>query len=421
MNLLKKNYIAKLRDKINAIYDKRQLISYHKQLPVKVAELRQKPVIKVLFVLNELAVWKTEMLYLAMKRHPRFDVIIGLTISNENSPSKNMDEFLKLTNYLDDKGYKYVDLVPEMVRKVIKPDIVFYQKPYKGFVPGVVELENLPDCLSCFAQYAFNTLKKEWAVNSYLCLYSWLVFCENEETFHFSRQSPPLKGKNRLLTGLPFSDELMLPKKAFSDPWKSQNRIKKRIIWAPHYSISSKDGWLFYSTFLKNAEIMLSMAQKYKDYVQFAFKPHPLLANRLDCAWGREKRMAYYHQWETMENTQVSTGKYLDLFKYSDAMIHDSCSFTVEYHYTHNPVMYLLSEDVVHDDQMQFAKEAFDLHYKGTTAEDIEQFIQNVIKGVDPRKEERLGYYNRHLVPPHNKTACENIVNAILGEEEYKE
>ena len=29
--------------------------------------------------------------------------------------------------------------------------------------------------------------------------------------------------------------------------------------------------------------------------------------------------------------------------------------------------------------------------------------------------------YNEHLLPPHGKTACENIINAILGEAEYKD
>ena len=36
-------------------------------------------------------------------------------------------------------------------------------------------------------------------------------------------------------------------------------------------------------------------------------------------------------------------------------------------------------------------------------------------------KSEREHFYNKYLIPPHGKTACENIINAILGQEEYKD
>ena len=83
--------------------------------------------------------------------------------------------------------------------------------------------------------------------------------------------------------------------------------------------------------------------------------------------------------------------------------------------------MYLMRKhgrDVIYN---EFGQKAFDLHYKGVTKDDIEGFIRNVIKGVDPLKEKRERFYNEHLIPPHGKTACENIINAILGEAEYKD
>lgn len=35
------------------------------------------------------------------------------------------------------------------------------------------------------------------------------------------------------------------------------------------------------------------------------------------------------------------------------------------------------------------------------------------------RKQERESLFNNYLCPPNNKTASQNIINAILGEEEY--
>ena len=47
---------------------------------------------------------------------------------------------------------------------------------------------------------------------------------------------------------------------------------------------------------------------------------------------------------------------------------------------------------------------------------DIYSFILDVINGIDPLKEEKEKFYNDSLTPPNGKTACENIINSILGE-----
>ena len=101
-------------------------------------------------------------------------------------------------------------------------------------------------------------------------------------------------------------------------------------------------------------------------------------------------------------------------------MIHDCASFTIEYHYTLNPVLYLIKDEHHADCLNTFATKAFDLHYKASNKIEIEKFIQNVIEDKDPMRMKREQFYNECLLPPNGKTACQNIINAILGEEEYK-
>ena len=110
----------------------------------------------------------------------------------------------------------------------------------------------------------------------------------------------------------------------------------------------------------------------------------------------------------------------MGLFKYSDAMIHDCGSFKIEYLYANNPVMFLYKDEPPYDYTNWQTQKALLLHYRGQNKSDIESFIINVINGVDPLMEEREDFLNRYLTPPHGKTACENIINAILGEEEYQ-
>ena len=135
--------------------------------------------------------------------------------------------------------------------------------------------------------------------------------------------------------------------------------------------------------------------------------------------WGEEKTNDYYNRWATMDNTQIVEGDYLGLFKYSDAMIHDCVSFTIEYCYTKNPVMYLIKERDINSHRSElneFGQRAFDLHTHGCTKEQIKAFIQMVAEGKDDKKDQRVQYYNDSLLPPCGKSACENIINAILGQ-----
>ena len=156
------------------------------------------------------------------------------------------------------------------------------------------------------------------------------------------------------------------------------------------------------------------MAKKFEDKALFVFKPHPLLRIRLNLLWGKDKTDAYYLQWETMPNTSINEGEYVDLFLKSDAMIHDSGSFLTEYLYTHKPVMRTMNDVDPKTMYNDFALDVLDVYYKAYNELDIEQFIQNVIDGVDPMKEAREKFYKERLLPPNSKLPSENIINDII-------
>ena len=129
--------------------------------------------------------------------------------------------------------------------------------------------------------------------------------------------------------------------------------------------------------------------------------------------WGKERTDAYYKEWEDGENSTFVSGEYIDLFKSSDGMIHDSHSFTVEYLYVDKPVMFMTNYD--RESQCNaVGKRAFAAHYHGTTREDIQSFIEDVvIGGKDTMAEKRHQFYNDILVPPNGKSVAENIINEI--------
>ena len=374
----------------------------------KVAKMRQKPIINVAFVLADLGSWKTESLYIAMKSHPRFNPMI--IIHSKDDGNKKED----IIKYVEGNNYPYFFLNNnKSLRKVFKPEIIFYQQPYGygGEVKRHGILFNLQS-LFCYVRYAFNTLEYDKLYKTRLYECAWQVYYENEVGWKWLEKVLKNKGSNSVVTGLPITDTFLNGN--FANPWKKQNKEKKKIIWAPHHTISDKHD-LHYSTFLEFKDFMLEMADKYKDKVQFTFKPHPFLRNRLSYRWSTEQIDHYYSEWAKRDNTQIEEGEYVGLFMNSDAMIHDCGSFTVEYHYTTNPVLYIEKEKSHADNMNEFGLLAYNLHYKAHSKEDIENFILNVINGIDPLKNKRVDFFNKYLLPPNNNKACDNIINSILG------
>lgn len=403
-----------------------ELHHYRCKIPKLVKRIRAKEKIQVWFMLSDLSMWKTEELYKTMVDHPRFEPHIGTVLLTGDAASASTKKYKKLKDYLNYKHYQYKDVYIQNT-STIKADIIFYQQPYLGVIAPEVFFQNFinGNTLFCYANYALYSVscikENKFCIDSPLHRFSWQIYMENALTAEVGKLSV-IKGKNIVITGLPVQDTL-LKDTDNGNPWKPQTIHKKKIIFAPHHTIPTTDNLLNYSQFLEVADMMLVIAEKYKDKVQFAFKPHPFLYTKLKDFWGEEKTAEYYKRWEDMENTQLVDGAYQSLFKYSDALIHDCSSFTIEYCFTKKPAMYLVKpeQEVEHRTKLnRFAQKAFDLHKHGVTKEDIEEFILSVIDGDDAMKSEREKYYNDYLLPPNGKTASENIINAILGQGEYK-
>lgn len=380
-------------------------------LPIKSLLVRRKGNINVGFVLSDLGKWKTELLFKKLLEHERFTPVV-LVVPYLNNDNSGQNQLIK---YLLDKKYPfYVYDNNRRFSDDINLDIIFYQEPYGGIINKRYEYKHNLSSLFCYVPYAFHTIDSNWSLDTPLLNFAWQVFFENSLVLKNVSFYMTNGGKNCKVTGLPFTD--LFKEHFFIDknPWKYQIKPKKKIIWAPHHTILSET-LICYSTFLMYCDTMFSLALKFKDDIQIAFKPHPVLLTKLYNVWGKEKTDNYYSLWEKGENTQLVLGDYVPLFFHSDAMIHDCGSFTVEYHYTRNPVMYLLKDDNHSEELNEFGKMAFNLHYKGRNVDDIETFIKNVIAEVDPMKEERDKFYNDYLRAPEGNSASDNIINAILG------
>lgn len=387
--------------------------------------VKQKSKIKVVFLFQTPAVWKYDRLYYLLDKDDAFEptvVIVPYNVSLFYDMQETIriveqsEEFAKNKNYnylsaFDAQNKKWLD-----VKKILDPDVVFFAKPYKDTFPQY-HIYNFADRLTCYAPYGFF-ISKRFRENSNFPFHNllWKFFAETQYQQDLSKINAVNKGKNVIITGCLPMENVMRTDYVPANVWKKQGYPKKRIIWAPHHTID----YLFnFSNFMVYAEPMLELAEKFKDNVQFAFKPHPVLKFRLINLWGTEKTEDYYQRWANLSNAQLETGDYIDLFRTSDAMIHDSGSFLLEYlHLPQNPILYLVRDRAnLYTSLNEFSSQAVDLHYHAENLEQIEHFIQDVvINGNDPMKAQREQFFKDYLYPKDGIMPSQKIMNILKKE-----
>ena len=386
-----------------------------------VKRLRFKKRINVVFFASSLSMWRYQHLYEALSKHPRFNVSIVIAPFVPYSIEQREGDVCVLKDYFTKKnipfsiGWDGRDSFMDV--KALSPDILFYPQPYRENYPLQIDFHNFYNRLLCYYPYAFWRSKDYWSYDEPLHRMAWKLFYSTELHRLDAKQYASNKGRNVEVVGYPTADDFLSG--SHVDTWKPQPVKKKRVIWAPHFTIFT-GGLLKQSNFLWMAPAMLDIAKKYSDKLQFVFKPHPRLFSEL-CKhedWGEEKARSYYDAWATMDNTQLQTGEFVDLFMTSDAMIHDSGSFGVEYHYSGNPVMYIadnFEEQVA--EMAEFGQLAMRQHYVGRSCDDIIRFIEDVvISGYDPMKDARMQFVNKYLLPPNGKTVVQNTMDILLKE-----
>ena len=388
-----------------------------------VATLKNKPKITVAFFLQSPSMWKFDRLYWLFEKNERFEPVVVICPFNVHSNydsnetlnvMKKSEEFVKKAGYrylqtFDSEHNKWLD-----VKEILNPDVIFYTKPYKDTLPQY-HIYKFKERLNCYAPYGvmcIDNYRLFYGLSFYNLL--WRYFVETEYQRGFSQQYQTCGGTNTQVVGSLGMETLLLPDYKPVDVWKPQPVRKKRIIWAPHHTVD----YLFnFSNFFTYCDFMFELAEKYKDEIQIAFKPHPVLKFKLINLWGAEKTEAYYQRWRDLPNGQLEEGYYTDLFLTSDAMVHDSVSFSAEYLYAHKPTMFIVKDEHTIDHWNTFGIKCFELHYHAYQPADVEDYIKNVvIAGNDTKATERDDFYRNYLYPKDGVMPSQKIVNEILKE-----
>ena len=403
-----------------------EVTSFHQKRYIK--QLKNKKKINVVFFAMQRSLWKYQNLYQEFKKDNRFNVYIVLSPAINFAKEQKKEDLEGLRLYFRERNIPYIDYDVDNpnnvfdVKSELDPDILFFPQHYTPLLTPLHDSSHFYDRLICYYPYALWTANGDWGYNSAMQNHAWKLFYSTIINYNDACRHSFNKGKNAYVVGYPSMDDFLHGDYHYN--WKIADKNIKRIIWAPHYSISTHNTTIQKGCFLSIAKTMLELARSYKDKIQIVFKPHPRLMTELynHPDWGKEKTDYYYHLWETMPNTKVETENYIDLFMTSDAMIHDSSSFSVEYLFTGKPVMYVSKHVKEYRKELNgLGNGALDQHYMGTSTSDILLFIDNVvIGGNDTMEVQRNNFVNEFLLPPNGKSVVNNTMDIIYKGLEIK-
>ncbi len=410
-------YYWQLRDYAGRFY-------YQSCLPLilkhRAHSIGKKDKIKVVFFAINLAMWHYQGIYELLSQDNHFICYVVFTIASDKR-SQMKEDLKQMREFFTSRGIDFIDYdvnddLGHDVRELINPDILFYPQPYEGMYPKNHDFLRFKDKLLCYIPYGVyivNNDDNQYGLKFH-CL-AWKIYCPFLQYKNRAKKVARNGGWNWVDSGNDHLDRFLSPE--IIDVWKNKDRSLKRLIWAPHFTMS-KVSWLEpRSNFLWMSQLMLDIAEKNRDNLQIAFKPHPRLKSELYLLpeWGKEKTDQYYQRWESMENTQLEIGDFVELFKTSDAMIHDSGSFTIEYLFVNKPVAFVTADfEALKAEHNDLARACLDQHYVVHNEKDVVDFINQVVLGKqDPMKNQRTEFFQTELKPNVIGNTNEFIVNDI--------
>lgn len=376
--------------------------------------------IEVVFFAINLAMWRYQGVYELLSQDEHFNCHIVLTGARQYSREQRHLNLEILREYFQSKSIDFIDFDEKEdkgfdVKAQINPDILFYPQPYENQYVQNHNFRGFSNKLLCYIPYAINVIAEKdsnFVYNTFFHNIAWKLYYPINYNKLEAERIARNHARNMVVSGYPNLDYYLSDE--FNDVWKIKDRSLKRLIWAPHYSMPSEHNWITRSNFLWMSDLMLKIAEQYKDRLQIAFKPHPFLKSRLYQypGMGKIKTDEYFEKWNSMSNTFIAS-EFVDLFKSSDAMIHDCGSFTAEYLFVNKPVAFVATDlQKLKEDHSDFGRNALSQHYILQNEEDVYAFINDVvIGGMDPKSSQRTDFYDSVLKPNVSGTTSKFIVD----------
>lgn len=348
--------------------------------------------LKVVFVVKDPAKWHCGALYNLLLESENFEPLLLLTnfTPMEDNGTSYEERFLffknlglRIEKIYDTSSGEYLKL------ETFRPDILFQEQPWEiEFGQGVIHGRNF--ALTCYVPYCFHLLVSSYDYLESFHRFLWKYFVESP--LHLKSYEKRFNATNCVAVGSLHLDGYLSEKEPDISFWKDKSPEKKRIIYAPHFSIEYPHKM---ATFPKNGRFILDLAGMYPQ-TTWVFKPHPsFFANILDLKiMTRSDLDSYCDEWKNY-GTIHNCGNFCDLFRSSDCLITDSISFLADYFPTGNPVLHLRSDKQTNEFN-EFGQCIVETYYQIHENSELDAlFSRVVINGDDFMKDKRKAHLEK--------------------------
>lgn len=401
----------KISIKLSSKYIMKKYKNKYKKVIQRIKNKKGK--IKVVFIVAENQKWAYQGLYELFEKDSKFEPVVLITLLMEvhkgtDKTRNNLDQnykFFKSRNmnvdFLYENG-KYKDL------KEFRPDIVFYEQPWElpdMYMPSIVANY----ALTCYCSYGLPLFELEEDYTNVFHRYLYLNFIDSEYTLNrYTIMDKENKNNCYISNYLKLDAYHSCTEKDVKQIWKNPDKVK--IIYAPHHSY---DTMLKVATFLENGKFILDLAKKYPQ-TTWIFKPHPRFNHAMlyNNYMSEDELNQYYEEWNSIGNVYTE-GNYFDIFKTSNLMITDCCSFLAEYLPTGNPIIRPVNKDGVKLNVL--GENIVKSYYETYNNEELEKVFKDlVVKKNDTKRELRKNIIS--LIMDKNCSSAKKIYDKILSD-----
>ena len=351
-----------------------------------------------------------ESVSMARKDDPRFEaqvVYLPCQHPNKSTDLGEYDAYIK-------RGIPVIrhdayDLTQEA------PDVVVYCKPYDEILPkkfAAFEVEKIVDRM-VYIPYGMelSTRLYRYGYQQYLHYSAWRHIVYGEGVLKHGMQHGYRNGENIVAWGHPKAD-LYRPERQWPIPKAWEEKIKGRrvLLWCPHHTV--KPGPEKVSTFIEFHEAVFRAVEKHPDLV-LLWRPHLMMFGALvNNGFYTQEEMDRFAQGKyTKENIILDTAEdYGAAVDVSDGLITDGTTFALEYLYTEKPYM-VTTLDMSSFYEPEVMEDAL---YIGKNEEAIEEFVDLVSRGEDPKREKRLAWKRKTVFMPEQGTVGQHIAQQII-------
>ena len=345
-----------LKNLINTIKYKYCTKNYKNILQKLRNEIKTRP-LKVIFLVRENQKWTYKSLYEQFEKSEHFEPLVLVSIltlahKGKDKTRNNLDEnykFFKSQGLNVDYAYKngkYINL------KEFNPDIVFYDQQWD--LPTIHKPHRVSDfALTMYCPYFYGLLENDEGYFQDFHKLLFKYFVENEYLIKRYESIKKDNSKNCISFGYPKLDNFLENGSDKVNLWKDKSKIK--VIYAPHHSFE-------------------------KDGVSLASFKYALLRNNIMT----EKEIEnYYKEWENI-GTVYEKGEYGFIFKDSDLMITDCCSFLMEYILTEKPLIRLVNNNSAGLNET--GKQLMNGYYLANDNNELKKYFHDIIEQKDTKQ-----------------------------------